>query len=318
MSISNLLYQKYFLSLLICIISSLTIFFIFSLIGNLNEKYSFFTIMNTSILNSIQILLYVPGFIYLFSIILFTIFLKSKNEIIIIRSYFNLKRLILFILPIVIIFTFFEVNKSKLGISIENYKLNLINTNVGSNYKINLLQNEKNKNYMVFKNINQKDLSTAEYRSYLISNNKIQRAEFSDSLMSLNNNIFAKKFTRYNFNLIEDINDIKKIDINFLNLIQQNSFIKNISKKEHFLLDLKKLNFIVFFILFFTYIFLYFFNKKFVNSKQSLKNPILFCLIILIYSFFVFNNSLSFYKKEFEILASTIMFLFLIKVYLHE
>ena len=127
MRIANLLYQKYFLSLFICIISSLTIFFIFSLIGNLNEKYSFFTIMNTSILNSIQILLYVPGFIYLFSIILFIIFLRSKNEIIIIRSYFNLKRLILFILPIVIIFTFFEVNKNKLGISIENYKLKIKN-----------------------------------------------------------------------------------------------------------------------------------------------------------------------------------------------
>ena len=41
MKIINLLYTKYILSLLICLISSFVIFFIFSLIGNLNEDYLF-------------------------------------------------------------------------------------------------------------------------------------------------------------------------------------------------------------------------------------------------------------------------------------
>ncbi|GIR68012.1 MAG: hypothetical protein CM15mP72_5220 [Pelagibacteraceae bacterium] len=92
-------------------ISSFIIFFIFSLLGNLNEDYLFKTIIKLSLLNSLQILTYVPAFIFLISVILFTIFLRSKNEIIIIKSYLNIKKLMLFFLPVVIFFTILEINK---------------------------------------------------------------------------------------------------------------------------------------------------------------------------------------------------------------
>ena len=69
MKIIKLLYTKYTLSFSICLISSFVVFFIFSLISNLNEDYIFSIILNTSILNSIQILTYVPAFIFLISLI---------------------------------------------------------------------------------------------------------------------------------------------------------------------------------------------------------------------------------------------------------
>ncbi len=318
MKIINLLYQKYFLSLIICTVSSLTIFFIFSLIGNLNEKYSFLTIIKTSLLNALQILIYVPGFVYLLSIILLTVFLKSKNEIIIIKSYFSIKRLILFILPIVLIFTFFEINKKDLALIIENTKLNLIKSNDKLKFKININEDENYKTFLIFKNFNEKNLKDAEYHSYYISENKIKLAEFSNSFIVLNNKIFAKKYTKYEYNLIEDFIDIKKIDIDFLKLLKQNSLIENISDKKKLLFNIKSINLILFFTLFFIYTFLFFFNKKFTSIKQSLKIPITISLIILLYSFFVFNNSLSFYKQEFEIIASLIMFMFFVKEYLYE
>ena len=71
MKVINLLYTKYILSLLICLISSSVIFFVFSLLGNLDEEYLFNVIMKISFYNSLQILTYVPSFIFLLSVILF-------------------------------------------------------------------------------------------------------------------------------------------------------------------------------------------------------------------------------------------------------
>tara|TARA_B100000989_G_C19529220_1_gene468690 strand:- start:1885 stop:2841 length:957 start_codon:yes stop_codon:yes gene_type:complete len=318
MKIINLLYWKYTTSLLMCFISSLIIFFIFSLIGNLNENYSFNVILKLSLLNSLQILTYIPAFIYLLSIILFTIFLKSKNEVIIIKSYFNLKRLTLFILPVVIIFTIIEINKQGLNLLIEDTKLNLIKISGQSGIKIFIKKNEISKNYILFKNMNLNNLDNAEYRSYFVTNNKINSAEFSNNLKLMNNSFYAEKFTQYNNNFIKDINNKRIIDINFLNLIQKSPIVKNISKKNNLDLNFKLINLIIFFILFFIYVFLFFFSSKYVSTKQSLKYPIFVCLIILLYSFIIFNNSLSFYKHEFEMLASVIVGMFFIKVYLNE
>ena len=89
MKIINLLYTKYILSLLICLLSSSVIFFIFSLLGNLDEEYLFNIIIKISFYNSLQILSYIPAFIFLLSVILFTIFMRSKNEFIIVKSYVN-------------------------------------------------------------------------------------------------------------------------------------------------------------------------------------------------------------------------------------
>ena len=70
--------------------------------------------------------------------------------------------------------------------------------------------------------------------------------------------------------------------------------------------------------LFLNFIFLNFFNKKFVNTKQSLITPIFSSIIILFYYFIIFNNSLNFYRQELEILASMILGIFLFKVIINE
>ena len=114
MKIIKLLFNKYILSLSICLVSCIVIFFIFSLLGNLNEDYLFNVIIKISFLNSLQILTFVPAFLFLISVILFTIFLRSKNELIIIKSYMDSKLLMFFILPIVVFFTIIEFNKKGL------------------------------------------------------------------------------------------------------------------------------------------------------------------------------------------------------------
>ena len=303
MKIIKLLYLKYSLSFSICLISSFIIFFIFSLLGNLNEDYLFKTIINISILNSAQIFTYVPEFIFLLSVVLLIIFLRSKNEIIIISSYMSFKKLIIFFFPIILIFTFLEISKKDLSSYIEDFKTKLIDEKNYSVAKILIEKNKNSQNYTVFNNIDLNNFDKTEYRTYEIINNKIVMAEFSDDLTLHNDGIMANNYILYKDNLIKDI--------------QAKKFFKNLSDKN---IIFNKINFslLVFSIFLYTYIFLIFFNKKYVNTKQSLIYPIFISLIFLIYSFLIFNNSLTFYKNIFELSACLIIGVLILRLNFNE
>ena len=318
MKIIKLLYLKYALSFSICLISCYLIFFIFSLLGNLNEDYFFNTIINLSLLNSIQILTYVPSFIFLITTILFTIFLRSKNEIIIIKSYINIKKFMTFFLPIVIIFTIIEINKKKMAVFFEDSKINLLKHSDKEITKILINVDNKTKSYTVFNNIDLKNIINTEYREYKIFDDKIYLAQFSNNLNILNNTLIAKNYTEYKNSLIQDYNTQKIIKINLVDLIQQSSFVKDISLRNSFEINAKLINLIIFFILLFSYIFLIFSNKQFVNIKETLGYPIFICFVLLLYSFFIFNNSLSIYNQEFEILGSIIVGMLVLRQSLYE
>lgn len=317
MKIIKLLYIKYTLAISICLASSLAIFFIFSLIGNLNEEYFFNVILKISFLNSLQILSYVPAFIFLISIVLFLVFLRSKNEIIIIKSYLNINKLILFFLPIAILFTTLEINKIKISKFIDNYESNLINTNNILN-KIVIHEHSNLKIYNIFNKVNLENLNEAQYHSYEIENGRIKKGEFSNSLLILNNNVIARNYTQYNENLIKDYKTKKTINYDFVELINQNSIVKFIAKQKNQKIDFKNINMFLFFIIFFYFIFFIFFSTRVISSKENLKFPIILSLSVLLYSFFVFNNNLNFYKNEFEFIGSLIIGVFFLKVYLNE
>ena len=318
MKIIKLLYLKYALSFSICLISCYVIFFIFSLLGNLNEDYFFNKIINLSLLNSIQILTYVPSFIFLITIILFTIFLRSKNELIIIKSYINIKKFMIFFLPIVIIFATIEINKKKMAVFLEDSKINLLKHSDKEITKILINVDNNAKSYTVFNNLDLKNIINTEYREYKIFDGKIYLAQFSNNLNILNNTLIAKKYTEYKDNLIEDYNIQKIININLVDLVQQSSFVKDISLRNTFEINTKLINLIIFFILLFSYIFLIFSNKQYANTKETLLYPVLICLVLLLYSFFIFNNSLSIYNQEFEILGSIVVSLLVLRQALYE
>ena len=83
--------RNFLKAFIICASLSYSIFFIFSLMGNLGENLSFKSIFLVSILNSFQIFTYIPSHLYILSFCLFIIHLKSKNELIIINSLFAFK-----------------------------------------------------------------------------------------------------------------------------------------------------------------------------------------------------------------------------------
>ena len=116
--------KKFFKAFIICGVVSYSIFFIFSLIGNLGEKFSFKSILYLSTLNSFQIFTYIPSHLFILSFCLFIIHLKSKNELIIIKEYIELKKLFLIIFPILALFIFIEIKKENFQILLK--KLNQI------------------------------------------------------------------------------------------------------------------------------------------------------------------------------------------------
>ena len=318
MKIIKLLYVKYALSFVICILSSFIVFFIFSLISNLGEEHSFITILKLSVLNSFQILTYIPLFVFLFSVILFSTFLKSRNEIIIIKSYLSINKLMIVIIPIVLIFSIFEINKKNMALFLENNKLNLIQTNSVSKAKILINKVGNKKTYTVFKNLDLNNLENTEYRSYNINNRVINKADFSAELTYSNNIIILNNYTQYNTNIIKDHETEKKIKINLANLMLNNSLVKDISLKNNIQLNLKLFNFLIFLFLILSYIFLNFFSVNFLSSKQSYKIPIFIGLSMLIYAFLIFNNSFSSFKQVFEILASILVTILFLKTYANE
>mgnify|MGYP001200248770 CR=1 FL=1 len=318
MKIINLLYIKYALSLMICILSSFVIFFIFSLISNLSEDYLFSIIVNLSALNSLQILTYVPTFIFLISLILFSIFLRSKNEIIIIKSYLSIGKLMIFFLPIVMSFSIFESNKINLANYFEDYKLNLVNSKQRTKSKILIDDINGIRTITIFENLDLTNLGKTKYRSYNIFDKDIKIAEYSDNLIYSNNILTLNNYTQYKNNVIENFNSQKNIKIDLTELMSQNSLVKNISVKNNSFLSVRFINLLVFSLFFLSFTFLNFFNSKYLGPKQSLRNPILISLSILIYSFIIFNNSIISYKQEFELLASVIVFMLFFKAYLNE
>ncbi len=316
MKIINLLYSKYCLSFFICLISSFVIFFIFSLIGNLNEDYFFGTIMNISIINSFQILIHVSSFIFLLSVILLLVLLRSKNELVIIKSYLSFKKLIIFFIPIILFFSFLEINKNGLGLLIDDLKEDLIDHDGNAIVKIIINKSDNTQTFTVFNNINGKNLDSTEFRFYKIFNNRIIDAQFSDNLELLDNKLVANGYTKYNNNIIEDIKTKKIFEVNFLELLKNNSIVKDLSKKDFF--KMVNITLLIFSILLFSYIFLIFFNRKFVNNNQNLTYPTLICLLFILYSFLIFTNSFTVYKQLFELLACVVIFISTLKISFNE
>ena len=143
-------------------------------------------------------------------------------------------------------------------------------------------------------------------------------AEFSNELIYSNDKLILKNYTQYKNNVIKNINKKKIINLDLIGLMSRGSLVRDTSIKNNSIIDFKLINLIIFFIFLLSYIFLNFFNTKYVGSKQSLRDPILMSLSSLIYSFLIFNNSLTSYRQEFELIASMILIMFFFKDYLNE
>ena len=161
-------------------------------------------------------------------------------------------------------------------------------------------------------------MENTKYRSYKISNKEITVAEYSDNLILSNNTVILDNYTQYKNDVIEDFDLQKIINKDLIETMLKSSFIKDISVKNNSFFDIKLINLLFFFIFFLSFTFLNFFNSKYLNSRQSLRSPMVISLSLLIYSFIIFNNSIVTYRHEFEILASVFVFILFFRAYYNE
>ena len=318
MTLTIYLIKKFSKAFIICGGVSYSIFFIFSLIGNLGEKFSFMSILYLSTLNSIQIFAYIPSHLFILSFCLFIIHLKSKNELIIIKEYIELKKLFLIIMPIFALFTFIEIKKENLTTNIEKIKSNLINSkNLGSTKM--LISSEGNKKkYTIFSGYDEGNSTINQYLNFEILNQTIFRGEISSNLKLLENNLYSFGSTIYEGNDFRH-EDLKKILFeNFLKFwsVNNGAIIKNNVRgiKSNY----NMIQSIFFFSLFYICISMIFLSKKIINRGMNTIKIFFLILSIFLYYLLIPKIMLNNFQIHFQIISIIIFILTFFRIKQYE
>ena len=317
MKLITYLYSKYLLSLLLSILVSLSIFYIFSLIGNLGENINFLTILYLSYLNAIQILLFVPSLIILLSFILMISFLRSKNEIFIIKEYFSSKKIIIYFFPIIIIYSIFEVNKEDMSKYINNLQLNLNENYKNYDFKIIVNEDKNEKSYTIIRGLDLNQSFVNEIRRFFISEGSIISGEFSNKLILSKDKIIAHGLTKYKMDKIIRTNtSIEMID--GLDDYIDNKIIYHGNSDKNLIKLINIFSKILYLILFFYSLLLILFSRKAINKKNNLTLPILICILLALYSLMITSIPLNFWSSQISILALFLIFLVFFKYLSYE
>jgi len=277
------LFKKFFRAFVICTVVSYSVFFIFSLIGNLGEKLSFKSILFLSTLNSFQIFTYIPSHLFILSFFLFLFDLKSKNELIIIKEFIDLKKLFLIIFPILVLFIYVEINKDNLSDKIDQIKSNVLNSKKIEDTKILISLEGNQKKYSIFRGYDQNNAVINQYLIFVSQNQKINRGEISTNLYLKGEDLYTKESTIYEKNNFKNEIFNKKIFENFISFWSKNTntIIKNNINNKNSIYYI--IHSILFNCLFYLCISMIFFSKKFVDRGMNLIKFFIILLSIFLY-----------------------------------
>ena len=318
MTITVYLFRYFLKVLLICSITSYSVFYIFSLIGNLGEKLSFETILLISGLNALQILTYIPSHLFILSIYLFTLNLNSRNELLIIKEYLELKNILLIMLPILTIFIIIENNKDSFSDYIEKSRTNLITLNNLEDTKIYISNEGNKKSYTVVKQNDENSRIFNQLIKYTVENQSIIEGIYSKDLILVDNDLFSNNSIIYTNNEFQNDKSKKKLFGNFIELWNDNSRVKNLSK-------LNKVNYqydiiynIFFYSLFYFCIQMIFLSKSLVGKNLKTNKIFFLTLSIFLYSLIIPKVTLSNYNYIFELISLMVFLLIFLKIKIYE
>lgn len=310
--------KKFFKAFVICSAVSYSIFFIFSLVGNLGEKLSFKSIFFLSTLNSFQIFTYIPSHLFILSLCLFVFSLKSKNELIIIKEYIDLKKLFLIITPILTFFIFIEFNKDNLANNIDLIKSDVLNSKKNGDTKIFISFEGNKKKYIIFSEYDQNIDTISQYISFETQNQKINRGEISTSLYLKESDLYSNESTIYEKNDFQNTKSNKKLFDNFISFWSKNSGkiinynTNSVSSSYHLI---QSILFICFFYLCISMIFL---SKRLVDRSINIIKFFFILISIFLYFLLVPKIILSNFQYVFQLITITIFILIFLKVREYE
>ena len=318
MTLKVYLIKKFFKSFIICGGVSFSIFFIFSLIGNLGERFSFKSILYLSTLNSFQIFSYIPSHLFILSFCLFIIHLKSKNELIIIKEYIELKNLFLIIIPILVLFTFIELKKENFSSNIEEIKSDLIHSKNLDGTKILISSEGNKKKYTIFSGYNKDNAIIHQYLNFETFNQTIYKGEISTNLNLFENDLFSDESIIYENDDFRHEDFKKKLFENFFSFwsVNTETIIKN--KAKDIIFNINIFQSILFYILFYFCISMIFFSKKLVNRDINTMKIFLLILSIFLYYLIIPKIMLNNFHHFFQILSIIIFLLIFLKIRQYE
>ena len=310
--------RKFLKSFSICAGVSYSIFFIFSLIGNLGEKFPFKTIFYLSALNSFQIFTYIPSHLFIMSLCLFIIHLKSKNELIIIKEYIELKKLYLIIFPILILFIFIESKKENFAKNIEEIKSNLISSNNFEDTKIYISSDGNTKKYSIFSKYDNSNKIIEQFLSFEIKNQTIHKGEVSTSLEINESNLISNESTIYENDDFRNDYKIKEIFKNFQSFWSANNgkIIKH--KENNINSNYTIIQLILFYILFYICVSMIFFSKKFLDRSMNIIKTFLLVLSIFLYFLLIPKIMLNNFQYLFQFISFMIFIIIFFKIKQYE
>jgi hypothetical protein len=318
MILSIYLIKKIFSALLVCGGISYSIFFIFSLIGNLGEKLSFNSILYLSMLNSFQIFTFIPSHLYILSFCLIIINLKSKNELAIIKEYIELKKLFLIFFPILILFVFVEIKKDSFSTHIEKIKTNIFNSKNFEDTKIFISTDGTKSKYSIFSEVNPKNETINQYLEFDVENQKIKRGELGYSLEVQNNNLFSNESIVYENNdfRYEFLN--KKLFDNLRVIWGTNGerIIKNNANNTNS--NYEFFQSILFHSFFYFCISMIFLSKKLVKRNVNIIKIFLLILLIFLYHLLIPKIMLNNFYYFFQVMSLMVFILIFFKTKKYE
>jgi len=310
--------RKFFKAFIICAVLSYSIFFIFSLLGNLGEKLSFKSIFLISNLNSFQIFTYIPSHLFILSLCLFVFNLKSKNELIIIKEYFDLKRLFLIIFPILALFVYVEIKKENVSNTIEKIKSNLTNSKDIGDTKIFISLDGNTKKYTIFSGYDQDNAFINQYLSFESQNQKIHRGEISTRLYLKESDLFSNESTVYEKNNFQYEKNNKRLFDNFQSFWTKNTgtIIKHkmINSSSGYYI----IHTIFFSGLFYLCISMIFFSKNLVDRGINIMKIFLLVLTIFLYYLLIPNILLNDFQYIFQLISIMILILIFFNIKKYE
>jgi hypothetical protein len=298
----------------------LSVLYIFSIIELLSQNYELTDTLVIGLINTIELLMTIPSILLLMSIILFWNNLKKTNELIIIRHYLSLKKIMLIYSLFILIFASLEINKNNLNSNIKYLKEIYLKgfTETEINQKVFFNFNNQELTISKFNGLNIKKRIIAEISIYKFKNDIFEKSIFSNE-----NHIIGNKIVMKNPNIVtsQSIKDIKgQYVVNleeFEDGLYNNLGKLNLSNKKELVNPIGLLKKITLMIVLFAYISV-FISRKAIRKNASALKYISISVLIFIYSFVTSQIYLESYHIVFHLSVLLTLTFYLYKNLINE
>ena len=298
----------------------LSVLYIFSIIELLSQNYELTDTLVIGLINTIELLMTIPSILLLMSIILFWNNLKKTNELIIIRHYLSLKKIMLIYSLFILIFASLEINKNNLNSNIKYLKEIYLKgfTETEINQKVFFNFNNQELTISKFNGLNIKKRIIAEISIYKFKNDIFEKSIYSNENQIIGNKIVMKNPNIVTSQSIKDIKGQYLVNLEeFEDGLYNNLGKLNLSNKKELVNPIGLLKKITLMIVLFAYISV-FISREAINKNASALKYISISVLIFIYSFVTSQIYLESYHIVFHLSVLLTITFYLYKNLINE